>query len=170
MNNSIGIGISLAITLAAGTASLHVQAQSGTSVKVKGGNGCTIVRKVTVFSPKAPGPETTEPDGPWATLEQQGSSGWTPLASTAIDPKGTFSFDNVGPGTYRVCGEAAVGACYAEVPLPGKVGGSASATCPAPTGSRGPATVLTVKIGPGTVTGDCPTCGKSATSSKNNAR
>ena len=143
--------------------------------RVRGGNGCTIVRKVTVFSPVNPGTPATYPDDTLATLERREGGQWVPLASTPIYADGSFEFVSLVPGQYRVCAtapEGVGGACFAgtetsPITLPARSGAPVTASC----GLTAATSIqIAVRAGPATLSGDCTGCGKSSTTSKNNAR
>ncbi len=120
-------------------------------------------------------PVLTTPDVQPATLERLQGGTWMTVASTPLDPSGNFGFQNLTPGAYRVSAAGPQGPCYvgtqgAPLTVNGRAGGTVSATCAPLPASTLLAAVITVQIGPGTLTGSCPACGKSSTTSKNNAR
>jgi len=168
---AVSLGLSAGAPVAAGDLSFH----QDPGARVRGANGCTIVRKVTVFSPVNPGTPATYPDDTLATLERREAGQWVPLASTPIFADGTFEFVALTPGDYRVCATAPAGtgaACYAgtdlrPITITGRAAGPVSATC----GLAAATSVqIAVQVEPSTIRGSCPGCSKSSTTSKNNAR
>ena len=137
------------------------------------GLGASAQAQVSGLTVAPAGPTT--PDAQPATLERLQGGTWMTAASTLLDASGNFGFQGLTPGAYRVSAAGPQGACYvgtqgAPLTVNGRAGGTVSATCaPLPTSTL-LAAVITVQIGPGAITGSCPACGKSATSSKNNAR
>lgn len=143
----------------------------GAAGPVKGGNGCTIVRKVTVFSVRDPGPATTNPDTSLASLERLEGGQWLPLASTPIDAAGNFEFVGLTPGAYRVCAAGEQGACFAgnatsPLGMTGRAAAPLSAACAASD------VQIALQFTPSAMKGNCRGCGsgKSAASGTNNAR
>jgi hypothetical protein len=160
--------VSLVLGTGAPVAARDMSFHQDPGARVRGGNGCTIVRN----SPVAPGPAATDPDDTLATLERREAGQWVALASTPIDSGGAFEFVALTPGDYRVCATGAEGACYVGTDAsPISVGvrlptTQVSARC----GLEAPTALeITVQVNNAALTARCHNC-KSATTGKNNAR
>ncbi len=133
---------------------------------------CPVIRSATAFAP-APPSATHTPDQSMATLEQLRGGVWQAVASAALDSEGNFTFTVPLAGEYRICVQGPSESACRTVPMraPAPADGiSVSASCPAQPGSDTPPALLKVKLTATTLGGICATCGKSVTTSTNNAR